>query len=64
MDNRTSTNLYVVMYHLHRVWGIGNCSLIYDDDDDDDDDDNSDVNNDHVNLPHKNINAQKQKHLI
>jgi hypothetical protein len=48
MDNRTSTNTYVVMCHLHRVWGIGNCSLIYDDDDDD-----------HVNLPHKNINAQK-----
>jgi hypothetical protein len=62
MDNRTSTNLYVVMCHLHRVWGIGNCSLIYNDDDDDDD--NSDVNDDHVNLPHKNINAQKQKHLI
>jgi len=59
MDNRTSTNLYVVMCHLQRVWGIGNCSLIYDDDDDDDDDDDND---DHVNLPHKNINAQK--HLI
>ena len=36
MDNRTSANLYVVLCHLHRVWGIGNCSLIYDADHDDD----------------------------
>jgi hypothetical protein len=52
MDNGTSTQLYVVMCHQHRVWGTGNCSLIYDDDDDD------------INLLHKNINAQKHKYLI
>jgi len=70
MDNRTSANLYVVLCHLHRVWGIGNCSLIYDADDDDDgggggggyDDDDDDNDDDHVNFPHRNISAQKQKH--
>ena len=55
MDNRTSANFHVVLCHLHRVWGTDNCSLIYDDDDDD-------INDDNVNFPHKNINAQKQKH--
>jgi len=50
IDNKTSGNLYVVLCHLHRVWGTGNCSLIYDDYHDDDD---------NVNFPHKNINAQK-----